>query len=241
MKKNLMTKMLSAAALVLISLSSVEGRADLLEDFDALGGNDALLDQARAVNPETEIRVVQERPVKRRNRMEFMGGYTNFFAGDTYLATQSLDLGVRYHITPRISLGANYFSAFNGMTAEGKATVDSTLRSTASKNEPRIPDFDPIQDGYYGSVNIYPVYGKINLLGRAVVHFDTYILGGYGTVNLKSGGTDLMLYGGGIGFWLSQHLSTRFELRQQVYEAKRYTGDQRLNVTVGSFSVGYLL
>ncbi len=224
-----------------VLFTSTWAQADILKDFDSLGGNDALLDQAQAVNPETEVRVVQERVVSRRSRFEFAGGYTNFFAGDTYLATQSLDLGFRFHVNPRVSLGAHYFNAFNGLTSEGEALQNSTLRTTAAMNEPRIPDFDPIQDGYYGSVNFYPFYGKLNVLGMSVVHFDTYVLGGYGNVNLKSGATDLILYGGGIGFWLSQHLSTRLELRQQVYEAKRYTGDQRLNVTVGSLSIGYLL
>jgi outer membrane immunogenic protein len=239
-KKTFKIQLLGGLFGLLMMVSSVS-HADLLEDFDSLGGNDVLLEQAKALIPETEVRVVQERVVSRRNRFEVTGGYSNYISGDTYLTTQSLDLGVQYHINPRISLGAHYFEGFNGMTSEGEAYGRTIAGITGSNGEPHIPDFDPIQNGYYGSVNFYPFYGKLNLLGRAVVHFDPYLMGGFGNVNLVSGTTDLTLYGAGVGFWLSQHLSTRIEFRQQSYEAQRYSGGQKLNLSVGSITLGYLL
>ncbi|MEI7973586.1 MAG: hypothetical protein WCH11_04380, partial [Bdellovibrio sp.] len=50
--------------------ASLFSQADLLQDFDSLGGNKVLLEKAQALNPEQNVYVVQDRIVSRKNRFE---------------------------------------------------------------------------------------------------------------------------------------------------------------------------
>ncbi len=227
--------------LVLLGLLVPRAHANLLEDFDALGGNDALLEQAQSLQPESEVRIVQERPTPRRLRSEFTLGYSYFFSGDVYLQTQSADLSYQLHITPRWAIGAHYFSALNRMTDEGVTLTQNDLPVRLPEDSRMVLDLDPLQSGYHGSVSFFPLYGKFSLLNLGVVHFDAYVTAGYGQVQLTSGNSDSYLVGGGLALWLSKNLSARFELRSQMYEASRTVGGEQLTRTAGSFHMGYLL
>ena len=80
----------------------------------------------------------------------------------------------------------------------------------------------------------------MNLYDLGVTHFDIYAVLGGGQVFLNSGNAPTYTAGGGIGFWFSQHLSTRAELRYQGYKAKRLDGEAQMSLTVADIQVGYL-
>lgn len=206
--------------------------AEILKDFDSLGGNKVLLEKAKVLEPDKKIFVVQNRIVDRNTRFELAPKYFSVFGGDSFLDTQAIGLESHFHINPKFSLGAGYFQAYNQLTAEGKSLVD---------NDGLIPDTDFLKSGLTGTLNWYPIYGKFNLLDLAIVHFDLYLLGGYGQVELSSGSTNAYTYGGGIGFWISQHLTSRVEVRQFLFEAQRQNGPVDMELTLGSLSLGYLL
>lgn len=220
------------AVVILGFLASVTVHADVLEDFDSLGGNNVLLEKAKVLEPEKDISIVQNRIVNRINRLEFAPQYFSVFGGDSYLSTHATGLDAHFHFNPKLSIGVNYFTAYNELTAEGKKLIE---------DDGLIPDVDFLKSGTIGTLNWYPIYGKFNLANLAIVHFDLYFLGGYGSVELSSGNSSAYTYGGGIGFWFSQHLSSRLEVRQLMYEASRDSGSVDMDLTLGSFSVGYLL
>lgn len=232
-------KKLNLALLLILGafLSSNAFAADLMKDFDTLGGNDVLLEKAKALNPEAQIRVVQDRVVTRRNRFEIDPEFLSVLGGDAYNKTTTLGLNVHYHITPQWSLGLKYGYSFNALRPEG----ENLLNDTSVTGKGMIPDIDyPKQQAMF-LVNWYPIYGKMNLYDLGVVHFDIYAVAGGGQVELKSGNTPVYTGGAGIGLWVSQHLSTRFELRYEGYTAKRYTGDIGMNTTVAGIQIGYML
>ncbi len=217
--------------------------ADIMEDFDSLGGNDVLLDKAKALNPDAEIRVVQDRIVPRRWRHEFNLGYSNFIGGDSLLNTQSVNFDYHIHITPRWSIGAKYFKTYNGLSSEGEALVGNggQLKDRIKDDETIIPELDQPSQGYMGVLSWYPMYGKINMANLGILHFDAYFSLGYGMMDLESGQSDSYSIGGGLGFWISQHLTSRIEIRQQFYDTVRFTGKQNMNMTIATFSMGYML
>jgi len=98
-----------------------------------------------------------------------------------------------------------------------------------------------------GVINFYPTYGKLNLFDMSVAQFDFYLLGGLGQMQLQTSNANTYsattyTAGAGIGLWLSQHLSTRFEARYQTYEDRAFADQPRnLNITVFSASLGVLL
>lgn len=224
------TQHLLFTILVMCGLSTA--RADLLKDFDTLGGNDVLLDRAKALNPESSIRVVQDRIVDRRMREEFTVEYGNVLGGDAYLHTQTLGANYNLHLTPHWSLGAKYGYSFNALRGE----AEHLIHDTSITGRGIIPQIDYPKQTYMGVVDWYPIYGKMNLYDLGVFHFDIYLLGGYGRVQLKSGSTDTYTVGGGMGLWLSRYLTSRLEMRYQGYQA----GRSAMNLTVASLQLGLL-
>lgn len=232
------------ALLLVPAVAGASTDAEMEQDFDSLGGNQILLERARAINPEIQDTVVQSRTVARRNRFEFAPEYSGTFGGDTYSRTQSLALNVHYHLNPRWSLGAKFGMSANRLTPEGEAMVDRAyadyLKDPKNPEFP-LPEVDYPKNEMMALVNWYPVYGKLNLLDKAVAQFDTYLLAGAGTVTLKSGTTPTGTVGGGIGFWLTPKVSTRLEMRYQRYKAEYLTGPEDLDLAVASVQVGWLL
>jgi outer membrane immunogenic protein len=222
-------------------ISTCVARADdgLMKDFDSLGGNDVLLEKAQTVNGDAQVstRVVQDRAVVRRARIEISPSYENVLGGDAYNKTQELGLNVQYHINPHWSVGAKYGYAMNSLRPEGQNLLDGKTAGGATL----IPDIDYPKSEMLALLDWYPIYGKMNLYDLGIVHFDLYTILGAGLVELKSGTKPSYTAGGGLGIWWSKHLTTRLELRYQTYRATHYTGDSDMNLTVAGLQIGYLL
>ncbi len=205
--------------------------AEIMKDFDSLGGNDVLINRARLLQPDKRIKVVQDRIVDLNKRSEISLGYGNIIGGDVYLQTQMLLFNYYFHFNPRWSVGLSYFNAYNKLSQEGYFLIH---------NEELVPDVDQPDSGYELIGNFAPIYGKINMFDMGIVHFDMYLIGGYGRIGLTSGETGLLIIGGGLGLWISQHLSARLEVRQRFYKAQRFTGPVEMQTTLASFNFGYL-
>lgn len=213
-------------------------------DFDSLGGNKILFDKAKALEPEKSVSVVQNRTVDLKNRIEIAPEFSGVFGGETYSKTSNVGLNVHYHINYNWSIGAKYNYSYNKLTPEGEAMVDKAI---ADYNQnPGSPSFPYPQLDYPKSetmalINWYPIYGKMSLFEKSVVHFDLYALLGYGQVELVSGNTPTYTGGGGLSFWLTNNFSTRIEMRYQNYTAKYLTQDQKMDLGIASVQMGWLL
>ncbi len=210
---------------------------DLMKDFDSLGGNDVLVERAKALNPDTKVSVVQDRIVSRRWRHELAPEFSSVAGGDAYMATQNLAMNYNLHISPHWSLGLKYQWSFNSLRPEGQHLIDDELQPGGR----RLPEIDAPYRSYLAQINFYPIYGKMNFMDLGVVHFDLYALAGSGKVQLQSGMSNLLTAGGGVGLWWSQHLTTRAEVRYETYTAKRFEESTKMNLTLGSVQVGYML
>ncbi len=213
-------------------------------DFDSLGGNTILLERAKALEPEKQISIVQTRTVNRRNRIELAPELASTFGGDSYMRTRTLGINAGYHFNPRLSVSLKYNYAFNNLTDEGEAMVDrarADFEANPENPSSPYPDLDYVRDEAMALVNWYPLYGKLNLLNKAVAQFDLYTLAGAGQVRLRSGTTSTYTAGCGIGFWINRNLSTRFEVRYQNYTAQYLTGEKDMDLTIGSLQMGWML
>ena len=233
MKKLTLKLTLLAATLVF----SGNAMAEIMEDFDSLGGNNVLLEKVKDMNPDTNVSIVQDRVVSRRNRFEISPEFSSVVGGDAYNATRNVGINLNYHINPHWSVGAKYEKAYNKLTNEGQDMVNQAEKNSGGQ----VPDIDYPKQSYMAMVNFYPIYGKMNLYDLGIVHFDIYALGGYGNIDLRSGTTSTYTAGGGFGMWFSQHLTSRLEARYQNYQAERFNGKQNMDLTVLSLQIGYLL
>lgn len=218
-----------------------QNSGDLTNEMDALGANRDLMRKARAIDPDNSVRVVQNRDVDRRLRLEVGLNAALVEGGDPYTNTNILGGSLDFHITPRWSLGARYSNYSNSMTAEGKRVYEDAKTNTNF----RVPSIDYAKNSYMGVINWYPMYGKLNMFDMGITQFDIYLLGGGGQIALSSGSEAIFTAGAGVGFWISQHFSTRFEARWQGYKDHPQVGseitDRNINETVLGLSIGFLL
>lgn len=214
---------------------------NVTEDIDSLGGNEELMEMAQNIKSETRSRVVQERLVPRRNRVEFGLSYGGVVGGDSYLRTQSAGLSVDYHITPRWSVGARYYDYANNLTSEGQRVFDQAAAAKAAGTQGYAVDIDYPKNAMMAVANWYPIYGKTSFLDMGVTQFDLYLLAGGGQITLSSGTTGLVTAGVGVAAWISKHLSARAEFRYQTYKDNPVTGSRQLDTGVGTLGLGWIL
>ena len=215
--------------------------ADVSEDMEGLGGNKELIRRAKALDPKNKVRVVQNRSVDRDLRLEFGINYGMVTGGDPYVNTRNLGANLDFHINPHWSIGARYYNSSNELSSEGKRVFESARAAHAAGTYYERPDNDFASDTYLGVINWYPIYGKLNLFDMGIAQFDIYVLGGGGQVKLRSGMAPTYTGGAGVGFWMSQHFSTRFEARYQTYNDQIHSGSRQLDMTIISASLGFLL
>ncbi|MCB0391209.1 MAG: outer membrane beta-barrel domain-containing protein [Bdellovibrionales bacterium] len=240
--------------IILLSLlfSSFIANGDILKDFDSLGKNKVLLENAQALFPEKKIEIVQERIVDRNWRHEFSPDYEVVSNGDNpYFHSQKLGFNYQLHINPYWSVGLKYQYNFNWLTEEGdriiedgRAKQDAIYRddpNSREKPDPFIPELNWAQENYLAFVNWYPIYGKFKFLNSGIVHFDLYTHLAAGQIKLRYNNSDLYQFGIGTGLWWSQHITSRIEYKFSTYKTELYKDQSSIQTGNLSLSVGYLL
>ncbi len=231
--------MLSSRTIVpvlIMLLTSVGNAKSVSKDLDTLGVNRDVVRKARKLKPHNKVRIVQKRAVDRTWRVEGSVGYGYLTGGNPYVDSSQLEGSLEVHVTPRWSVGGRYYSFNNELSKEGQRVFN-----TQAGVVPDVRDFP--KDGYLAALTFYPIYGKVNLFNLNVTQFDVYLQAGYGQINLdRSGSQDLISAGAGVGFWLTNWLSTRFEIRYQTYKDKIANDvDRQLEQTVFTAKIGFLL
>lgn len=227
------------------TLAAEEKNAPVTDaDFDSLGGNKIFLEKAKALQPEESISIVQNRTVSLLRRFELAPEFSGTFGGETYSRTKNIGLNAMFHFNSRWAVGAKYNWSFNTLTPEGESLIAEAQADRLENPEsPRFPypKFDYAKTQAMALLNWSPIYGKLNLLDKAVAHFDFYLLGGYGQVELFSGPAPTYTAGAGFAFWLTKNFSTRLEMRYQSYEVTYFETKKSMDLALASVQMGWLL
>lgn len=234
-----MRKLWTLTPLLFMAFSCFAG--SLSDDVNSLGGNKDLMNKVRAIDPNNKIRVVQNRSVDRRFRLELGFNYGAYTGGDPYLKTDSIGGQIELHINPTISLGARYASISNTLSAEGERVFKNAQSLKEQGINSGTVAIDPAEETVLGTISVYPLYGKLNFFNRSIAQFDFYMIGGAGTTKLQSGNSPTYTVGGGLGIWMSQHISGRLEARWQGHQDQ--IGDQKRDINQAIFNAtfGFLL
>ncbi len=228
-------------ALILCLISVTANSKGILEDIDSLGNNKQIAERSRQIRGENKIRIVQNRTVDRNNRFELGVNYDMVAGGDPYINTNNLGFQVDFHFSPKFSVGVRHYETYARLSAEGERVFDAYDRAFSQGDFRSRPEVDYPLSSTMGVATFYPLYGKLNFFNLGVTQFDVYVLGGYGKMLLKSGTSDTWTAGSGIGFWWSQHLSSRLEVRYQNYTDKVNNIERNEGVTSFSAGMGILL
>ncbi|KYG61609.1 outer membrane beta-barrel domain-containing protein [Bdellovibrio bacteriovorus] len=241
---------MKSVVLFLALFSSVSAFAQVEQELDSFGGNEALYLKAQALNPEVQNEVVQNRFINRTNRVEASLEGSSVFGGDAYNRTNNIGFNAHYHINPHWSIGAKYNYGINKLTPEGTAMVrEAAQEAERNPENPSIlfPQVIYPKSELLGLINWYPIVGKLSFGSWGVAHFDTYFTAGYGTMELgsnspmASSNAGVATLGAGLGFWLGSNLTTRVEYRAEQYSAQYYDRTEDMLTGVASLQVGWIL
>jgi len=233
-------QLLCLSAAILFTASSAFA-GTLLDDANSLGGNQDLMTKVRAINPDNRVRIVQKRTVDRHWRLEVDFNYGAYMGGDPYLKSDSIGGQMELHINPHWSVGARYASISNTLSSEGERVFKQAESLRAQGINSGTVAVDPASSTLLGTISLYPLYGKLNFFNRSIAQFDLYVLGGAGTTQLSSGTSPTFTAGGGLGVWMSQHISGRLEARWQGHKDEVSGESRDINQTILSASFGFLL
>lgn len=163
---------------------------------------------------ESELGVVQNREYSKAHKVEVtvFGGVVST---DAFLSVQNLGASIGYHFTEYLSFHLLAWKDYVSQSSEFTAFQQSI---SALKGVPATPDTNYPQYYYGGEGSWSLLYGKLSVLGKAIIHYDLHLLGGLGLMNTESGGDITESLGIGQQVFLTKVVSVRVDYRLMHYE-----------------------
>jgi outer membrane beta-barrel protein len=177
---------------------------------------------------ESELGVVQNRLYSKEYRLE-MQLFGGILATDPFLTVQTLGASVGFHFSEYLSLHVlgwkSYVSPSGALTA-----VQENL--SARQGVPLIPDTN-YPNAYYGSeLSGSLLYGKLSVIGKAIIYYDFHLLAGAGITSTESGNDITGHIGVGQQVFLTKNLSLRIDYRLMRFQ------ERLVNKASGDYSLG---
>jgi outer membrane beta-barrel protein len=158
---------------------------------------------------ESEMSVVQNRLYTKAGKFEFGIFYANQ-VGDPFLVIRDFGALGTYHMTEEW-----------GLTLYGwKSFVSNSTAYTAFVNTPGFPgDTNSDRPKYFiaGEVMFSPIYGKLSLIGKAILYYDMHVMAGMGRITQENGSYFAPTVGIGQQIYLNKSLALRIDYRWITY------------------------
>jgi len=188
--------------------------------------------QVETQGPERNIRVLQQKPLVKRQRAEV----TPLFSvgvNDTFSRHIGVGANVAYHITEEWSVGAEYIKFFGSKTAFAD---EVTAFGVADKT--RLLDYS---FGVNGS--FCPVHGKFLFFRNGPIYWDIYFTVGLGATRTETRSHRFTgSLGGGMRFLLWRFLTFDLSYRDYIFRDNLGGGDKRIvNNMQLMFGIGVFL
>ena len=186
-------------ALVLPLFANAEEKIDV----------DKLQEKYWAQGKEAEMGVVQNRRYSKVNRFD-LGFQSGILSSDPFLSTHASGLTLGYSFTETWGVRSIAWKAIAAGSSARRALEQTGKK--ASTNEP---------EGYAGAEAVFsPIYGKLSVLGKSIIHYDFHLLGGVGVTFLENPSYPSGLTGhAGVGqqMFLRRNLAMQVDYRMMVY------------------------
>lgn len=157
---------------------------------------------------ENEVGVVQNRAYTKSGRLEIeaLGGFMN---GDPFLSTKLVGATVGYHLSEIYSVHLLGWKDFTSNSSALDTLANYTPHVGANTNEPR---------GFLGAeFRGSFLYGKLSLLGKAIIHYDLHVSAGGGLTYTETGNDLTGIIGIGQQMFLSNSFSLNVDFRFMPY------------------------
>jgi len=171
---------------------------------------DSIQEKYWARGDENELGVVQNRTHTKKGKVAFglLGGVV---ATDPFLSVNSLGGTIGYHFSEYFSLHVVGWKHFVGPSA-ALTTFVEIVGATTNYNPPRF---------YLGAEAVGSLlYGKLSVLGLAIIYYDFHLIGGLGVTDTESGRYFTPSVGIGQQVYLSRFFSLRVDYRLLGYSER---------------------
>lgn len=160
---------------------------------------------------ENELGVVQNRMYTKARKFE-LGVYGGIVSTDPFLSVYSLNATLGYHFNEYVSaaiFGIKHFVGASSALELLSSPYPNGIGTGTNTNEPN----------WYlgGEVMGSLLYGKLSVLGKAIIHYDFHVIGGLGAMSTESGKYFTPSIGVGQQFFITRNITLRTDYRLMVY------------------------
>lgn len=166
-----------------------------------------------AKGDENAMGVVQNRLYSKSNRIQF-GFFFGAVNNDPFLSINNWGFNLTYHLSEYWGLALLYWKDM-AKSSQALTTLEAIPPgNTTSTNPPYY---------FVGIEALYSVlYGKLSVLGKAIIYYDMHVAAGGGMTFTEGGNYITPMVGVGQRFFLDNHWSLRFDYRFQLYRETLY-------------------
>jgi outer membrane beta-barrel protein len=156
---------------------------------------------------ESEMAVVQNRLYTKEGKLELGVFYANQ-VGDPFLVIRNAGGTLAYHFTEEWALSAVGWKSWTRNSTAYDAFVAAAGADTGS-DDPK----------YFvgGEVVFSPIYGKLSLIGKAILYYDLHVMVGAGSITQLNGSYLAPLLGIGQQIYLNKTVALRLDYRWMTY------------------------
>jgi outer membrane beta-barrel protein len=153
------------------------------------------------------LTVIQNRTYTKAGRFN-LGLSAGTVANDPFLTSYTYGLIGGYNFSEYLSASILYWKATNSPSSAATAFVNTVGYGVNS---------NPISSLIGGEVTWSVLYGKLSLLGMAIIHFDFYLFGGVGQLSTQNGNYITPWIGVGEQVFMTHSLTLSLDYRMLRY------------------------
>lgn len=208
-KKNLtQAKIIAGPAKTPVNVNEEKKDADSVEWTDV----DKIKEKYWARGDESELGVVQNRVYSKEHKLE-VGTFVGLLSSDPFLDVTNVGASIGYHLSETFSghlLGwKSLVSPSSALKLLQEPVGTGGLGTTANTNKPKF------FLGAEGQASV--LYGKLSVLGKAIIYYDFHFNGGLGMTGTESGSYLTPFIGLGQKVYLSKNIALSVDYRIMRY------------------------
>jgi outer membrane beta-barrel protein len=168
---------------------------------------DVIKEKYWAKGEESELQIVQNRKYSKKEKFE-LGVYGGIIATDPFLSVKNVGGSLGFHFTESFGLNVLYWKAVVNPSS-ALTQFEAQSGNTTNTNKP---------EGFYGGELLWsPIYGKLSLVGKAILYFDMRFMLGAGMTKTESGSYMMPFLGLGQQIYLGKTAALKLDVRAGRY------------------------
>ena len=156
---------------------------------------------------EDRIKSVQRKAFLKRSRWE-LTPLVCLSLNDAFYQKVGGGASIAYHLAD--SLGIEFQAVYVG-------TIQTDMVGYFQQANEALPRVSELRYYLMGNILWSPIYGKLSLFTDEIVHFDAYLIGGFGMASTETGAKLASNIGLGLRYFVTSWLVVKIEVRDLIY------------------------